>query len=169
MKTASQVLGIVGGALAILSGLTLILVGSFFGSGFFGQFDMPYDFPIELFTTTFSTVWIVIGILYIAGGGLGLAGGITVKNKPSTAGVLLIIGAALTFSVPLILAAIFALVKEKPKAPAYGYAPYPYPPQYPPYPPYATPYPPQNPQYPPQNPTAPSGSASGDPTDGNQK
>ena len=147
MKTASMVLGIVGGALALFSGLMLILMGSFFGSGFFGQLNLPSDFPVEIFSTVFVTLWVITGIFYLTGGAAGLAGGIIVKNKNVAGGVLLIVGAVLTFSIPLILAAIFAFVKEKGPIPA---------PIYPPlYPPYTPPYPPQTPQASPQGPQVP--------------
>ena len=163
MRTASMVLGIVGGALAILTGIMFILMGAYFidGSFFFGGFDYydSLDGFYNSFTSTMFTVYLVLGILTIAAGALGLTGGIIVKKKNVTAGILLIIGAVLTFSIPLILAAIFALVKEKEPVPAYGYAPqYPasyYPPQYAPYPAQYAPYPPQYTPYPPQQPTAP--------------
>lgn len=156
MKTASMVLGIVGGALAILSGIMLILVGAYFidGSLFFGGFDYndSFDGFYNSFTSIMFTVYLVLGILSIVAGALGLTGGIIVKKKNVTAGILLIISAVLTFSIPLILAAIFALVKEKESTPAYGYAPQ-YPASY--YPPQYAPYPSQYPSYPPQQPTAP--------------
>lgn len=162
MKTASMILGIVGGAMACLTGVTFILLGCAWGSTLWGL--MPSDFPADAIFNTLFTTYLVFGILALAAGGVGLTGGLLIKQKEKTAGVLLIIGAALSFSIPLILAAIFAFVKEKAPTPAYGcplpypYPPYPpYAPQYPPYP-YA-PYPPQYPPYPPQQ--APSAPASG--------
>ncbi|MEL7603479.1 MAG: DUF4064 domain-containing protein [Bacillota bacterium] len=163
MRTASMVLGIIGGALAVLGGIMLIIFGSFFGSSDFMQFGLPGDFSSGMFSSMFSmiaTMYTVMGILYLPGGIVGLTGGIIVKNKNMAGGILLIISAVLTLgSIPLILAAIFALVKEKPKAPEVAY-----PPLYPPYaPPYA-PYPPYAPQTPPQAPT--DSPAPGNPADG---
>lgn len=161
MRTASMILGIVGGAIAILSGIILILFGAYFADGsFFGGFDYynNLDFFYNNFYAIMFTAYLMFGIIGIAAGGVGLAGGIIVKKKNTVAGVLLIIAAVFTFSIPFILAAIFALVKEKEPAPAYGYPQYPtyYPPQY-------APYPPQYAQYPPQQPSAPApGSAPSD-------
>ncbi len=161
MRTASMVLGIIGGALALLGGLMLILLGSFFASGFFYQLDMPSDFPFELFTQFLPRFYTILGIAAMAGGAVGLAGGIMVKKKNVTGGVLLIVGAAITFRITLILAAIFAFVKEKPKAPEMAY-----PPMYPSYAPPYVPYPPYAPQTPPQTPS--DGPAPGDSSDSPQ-
>jgi len=148
MRTASMVLGIVGGAMALLGGIMLILLAGFFGNGFFSQLDMPSSFPSATFEAMFFRMYTILGIFALAGGAVGLTGGIIVKRKNIAGGVLCIIGAALTFSIPLILAAIFAFVKEKPKAPQMAY-----PPMYPSYvPPYAPPYAPYPPQTPPQAP-----------------
>ncbi len=162
MKTASMILGIVGGALGCVSGISFILMGCFWGSSGFWDFAAAEGFPAEMFTNLFFTMYLIFGILALIAGGFGLSGGLLIKQKEKTAGILLVIGAALSFSPLLILAAIFAFVKEKAPASAYGCPPpYPYPP-YPPYPPQYPPYPPYPPQ---QTPSAPA-SGSGNPAGG---
>ncbi len=168
MKTASMILGIVGGAMACLTGITFILLGYAWDSALWSL--MPSGFPVDAIFNTFFTMYLVFGILSLIVGAIGLTGGLLVKKKERAAGILLIIGAALSFSIPLILAAI----KEKAPVPAYGYPPppYPYPPQYAPYPPQYAPYPPQYAPYPPQyaphppqqTPSAPTGGS--DPSGG---
>ncbi len=169
MKTAGMVLGIIGGALALVTGVFLLALSGPLGSG---DLFFYYDIDItgiarEAFFEFMRTMYVVLGICGIAAGAVGLTGGLLVRRKSVAAGVLLIIAAVLSFSILFVLAAIFSFMKEKTPA-NQTYAAYPpYPPQpYAPYPPQPysysaySPYPPQPPQ---QNAPAAPGST---PTDG---
>ena len=166
MRTASLVLGIVGGALALIWVLffTFIFVSiDSIQSDFDYEDSYTYDDADSMlsqengvflaqrqsmFTDPAFAPLIAIGVAGLIGGGLGIAGGIIVRKRNVAAGVMLIVAALLCVmaffisTICLILAAIFAFIKEKPKPvyPPYGY--YPPPPYY--YPPYGAPY---NPQY----------------------
>jgi hypothetical protein len=136
MKTASMVLGIVGGALSLLGAVYLAVFGTMIFStleNMTGSLNVG-ERVFDIVKTIYTIMSIPMGI----GGILGLIGGIIVKKKNTAGGVLMIIGTVLTFSMLMLLGAIFAFVKEK--QPVY--------PQYAPYPPYPQ-YPgPQNPAYP---------------------
>ena len=146
MRTASMILGIIGGTLTMLWGLINVLITGVLLS--------------ELFPTA---VTVLLGtVLGILGAGVpGLVGGIIVKRKNVAAGVLMIVSAALSIFayfnfisiILFVLGAIFALIKEQPvnPYPAYFQPPYPYY-QYPQYPQYPQqPYPPQQPVPPTEN------------------
>lgn len=180
MRTPSMVLGIIGGVIAILFGLFMVLGGVVFLDD--SWWDETYDtgvvydgiayqsYETAESDTIAAAVFITLGACSVASGVLGLAGGCIVKKKNRTAGVMMIIAAVLSaigffnlISVVLfILGAVFALKKEPqpmpyPPYPYYGYPQYPqYPyPQYPqyPYPQYQ--YPPQPPVPPQQQPPEP--------------
>ncbi len=131
MKTASMVLGIVGGAIAIITGLLYAFGLSAFLGGFFEGFARSSDsFDFSYLSNLYNTLFIVFGIVCTLSGVLGLIGGIIVKKHNIAAGVMMIVAAVMSISFILfLLGGIFALMKEKPQ-----YAPQPYP-QYPPYPP----------------------------------
>lgn len=151
MKTASMVLGIVGGAFAIIGSICLILfldpLMNFIYTSMPNVSGYNSQAAIDMAFSMMRTIYFVLGIVMFIGGALGLIGGIIVKNNNTTAGVLMIIGTVLGGNLLLLVGAIFAFIREK--QPAAQYAPYPpYPPyQNPPYQPYQQPYQ-QNPQYP---------------------
>jgi hypothetical protein len=126
MKTASMVLGIVGGVIAVILGLLYIFWLSTFFSDLFGSFfysDADFDFSV--FSDMYYTMFTVMGILSVVGGVLGLIGGIIVKKHNIPAGVMMIVAGVMSVSFLLfILAGIFALIKDKQQVQ-----------QYPPYPP----------------------------------
>ncbi|MEL7602010.1 MAG: DUF4064 domain-containing protein [Bacillota bacterium] len=198
MRKASRVLGIVGGSLclgtALLLGLLLLFVASIPGE-FFEYYDdtlqsMSYTREMSAYAAIDPEVEIVFNTLLpalislVVAGALGITAGVLVYKKNIAAGVMFIVAAGAGYfnficMVCLILAAIFAFVKPKPKPAYYPYYPYPpypyYPPQgqvpQPPYgqpmygqmpygqpyygqPPYAQPYYGQ-PPYPPQPPYSP--------------
>ncbi len=153
MKTASRVLGIVGGALSLVIALLILLVILSATSGW----EYPYTDgsamglsycakgadSADSAATGFMLLLVAPGIVC---GGLGITGGIIVPKKSTAAGVMFIIAAVLSLlflitMVCFILAAVFAFSKDRPRPPYnpyYPYAPYyPYP-QYPAYP-YGTP------------------------------
>ncbi len=156
MKTASMVMGIIGGSLALLIALFLILGGAAFLNRSLWEFDSGYDDwewntreAMDAGRNVGGGLFITFGVLSAIGGAMGLIAGIIVKKSNVAAGVLMIISAVICLIVffnfvsmiLFILGAVFAFVKEKPQ-----YAAQPYPPQpYPPYPPYP-PAPPQQPQ-----------------------
>ena len=120
MRTASMVLGIVGGILAIILGIvTLIITGtadiftpnSYYYDDFMDEFDDAleqfgdkYDFDFEFdynydwddaaqaTTRAGITYMYIAGTLGIIGGILGIIGGAVVKKKSVLAGVFMIIG-----------------------------------------------------------------------------
>jgi hypothetical protein len=166
MRNASRVLGIIGSSLAVAFGVLFIVVAALFGSIFssgafpdyssFDGFDAAsasvsdmsaYGSLNSAFDGLF-TVYYVMGGITIASAIPGSIAFALVKKKNKTAGVLNIIAAVLALPstasmVLFILAAVFALRKEKPPAPQMGYMPPPgsYPAGYPYYPPPAA-YPP---------------------------
>ena len=151
MRTTSMVMGIIGGAVAILFGVIFIVLSStLFGltSLTDSGFDSFSASAFESIISTEVTLFTVFGICTIAAGVIGLVGGLIVKRKNIAGGVLLIIAAVLSLCnmismVLFILGGVFALKQER-QDPVY----YPAPPYYayPPYPPYPQPpVPPQNP------------------------
>jgi hypothetical protein len=159
MKTASMVLGIIGGAISIIFGLLLILGGVSFMDD--GLWEDVYDYTdgyekmslqaaaIQSPTGIFGTLFLSMGISAVAAGALGIAGGCIVKKKNIAAGVMMIIAAAISVFaffnlitvILFILGGVFALKKEPPAMPPYPPYPYYAYPQYPQYPYY------QYPQY----------------------
>jgi hypothetical protein len=166
MRNASRVLGIIGSSLSVAFGVLFIVLAALFGSVFssdafpdyssFDGFDAAsasvsdmsaYGSLDRAFDGLF-TVYYVMGGVIIASAIPGSIAFALVKKKNKTAGVLNIIAAVLALPstasmVLFILAAVFALRKEKPPAPQMGYMPPPgsYPAGYPYYPPPAA-YPP---------------------------
>ncbi len=184
MRTTSMVLGIIGGIVAILFGLSIILGGIAFSEDSLWE-DMydasVYDsgiayqqYSADAGRDMAAAMFIGLGACALISGALGLTGGIIVKRKNNAAGVMMIIAAVLSAfgffnlvaMILFILGAVFALKKEPQPTPYpyYGYPQYPYPqyPQYP-YPQYQYPqypYPsqqtvPQPPQPPPSDGTEP--------------
>lgn len=141
MKTASMVLGIVGGALKIFGALILLLISGIMFPAILSSVgrDIQNVQVFNLITTIYNILAIPLGI----GGILGLIGGLIVKKNNTTGGILMIIGTVLGLDVLLLLGSIFAFIKEKQPVPPYPYPPYPYPPY-----PGQQPYVPQNPTYP---------------------
>ena len=162
MRKASMVMGIIGGALALLFGLLYIFGSSlFFSVNSWGGDNFEAFSPQNASASIGGTVFLVIGICMLIGGVLGFIGGLIVRRKNVAGGVLMIVAAVLginLFSLVLfVLGAVFALMRDRSQMyvpPYYAYPPYgTYPPQYmqPPYPPGQ--YPPQQQQpVPPQNP-----------------
>jgi hypothetical protein len=142
MKTAARVLGIVGGALAIIICIWTI-AGIAIADGFVNQSNiineaineaqesiqdqdipeldsLPSALP-NLITGSYNLgigLAITFGILGLIGGVLGLIGGILVPKNNVLAGVFMLVGGVLTFSgcitfILLVLGGIFALVKGK--------------------------------------------------------
>ncbi len=126
MKTASLVLGIIGGVLAIIFAIMFIASGALVNTAVdtlegFDAFDEVYNAAVGATTT-----WLyVAGILSIIGGILGIVGGALAKKKNVLAGILLVVAAiaslftALGFiaTILFVLAAVFAFIPEK-SAPA---------------------------------------------------
>jgi hypothetical protein len=156
MKTASMVLGIVGGALLIIymlfSAFIMFSITSIFEDEYYYE-DDDYENMLSreidghedaeslsvISDPAFAPLFF-LGITGLISGGLGITGGILVRSRNTAAGILLIVAAVTSLSfflstICFILAAIFAFVREKPKPayPPYGYYPYPYPYYYPPY------------------------------------
>jgi len=151
MRKASRVLGIVGGSVCLLSalalGLIMILEASFSGFEFyddtlrnmsFAQGASAYSALDPMIRETIVSQLPYLICSFVAGA-LGITGGVLVRKKNIVSGILFIIAAGTCvgcFNIPsmicLILAAIFAFVKEKPKPinPYYPYPPYPYYPAY---------------------------------------
>ncbi len=145
MRTASMVLGIIGGVVVMLWGLLNCMIT---------------NFVLISLGDVANAILLGTVLCILAAGVPGLVGGIIVKRKNIAAGVLMIVSAVLSIFAFLnivaiilfTLGAIFALIKEQPK-PAV-----PYPPQ-PPYPYYQySQYPvtPQQPQPPAENSSEPS-------------
>lgn len=149
MKTASMVLGIIGGAFAILFGLLLIFIISprvpeIMNTPYFSNYSQ--SIPLDTMQNWLQNIYTGMGIFMCIGGILGFIGGIIVKNNNTAAGIIMIIGTVLScINLLILVGAILAFIREK--RPAAQYAPYP------PYPPFPNaPYPPQNPGYPYQQP-----------------
>jgi hypothetical protein len=151
MRTTGMIMGIIGGALALLFGIIFILCSTLFFN--INSWDFYSSYSQQTAFTTGGTMFLVFGICSAVAGVIGLVGGLLVKKKNVAAGVMMIIAAVLSLfniiSLALfILGGVFALMRDR-QQPAYA-PPYPMPPNYP-YPPYypQQPYPPQSP---PENP-----------------
>ena len=127
MRKASMVLGIIGGAMSLLSALSSIVIGIIMSSdtGFFANmFNKMYSGVFNIKADTWGVVLIVCGASQVICGVLGLVGGLMVKKKNITAGVLMIISAGVSLLITgwlavilFTLGGIFALVKEKQPVP----------------------------------------------------
>lgn len=123
MRTASLVLGIVGGVLAIIFGIvSLVIAGTAdifipggysyyddymdefndaleeFSDGYY-DFDFDYDYSWDIATQAargYVTYMYIVGPLGIIGGILGIVGGAIVKKKNILAGVFMIVGCLLS-------------------------------------------------------------------------
>ena len=147
MRTASMVLGIVGGSLVILGAVILIFMSIAFSS-IGNEFDNrlsyddddimwdDFDVTIEgedyLFQGDFkpmhrfggsaarmgfgfaSGIMLILAIINLAGGALGLVGGIIVKRNNTVGGVLMLVAAFIGFGafVLFLVGGILALVKD---------------------------------------------------------
>lgn len=146
MKTASMVLGIIGGTLIFFFAIIFL----FFP---FASMDFYYGWD-----STGTAVFLVFGIGGLILSALGIIGGALAKSHRITAGVLLIIDAVLCMvslvgivpGIMFLIAAIFAFVKEQPPAQRPYQQPYYQQPQYYYRQPQQPPYPqqPQQPQQP---------------------
>lgn len=136
MRKASKVLGIVGGSLSLAVGLLCIIgavvmmtVGPDFFTSLMDIFDdmnatveLTSDFMFNWTAQIGGIVILIFGVFKIACGVIGLVGGIIVPKKNVTAGVLMIVAAAVSLllaagwitTILFTLGGIFALVKEKP-------------------------------------------------------
>lgn len=150
MKTASMVLAITAGALAVIFALIIIISGTAF---FDRSQEDDSDNSVwrwvprtasEIGRNIGGTIFITLGALGAAGGIMGFIGGMIVRKKSTAAGVLMVVAAVFCLfeffnfvsTILFILGAVFAFVKRKPKHAAVPY------PQYPLY----SPAPPQQPQ-----------------------
>ncbi len=136
MRTASLVLGIVGGCIALVIALFVIFGGVVFStvvpsidnSEFYTEYDdVEYDREsMETSSKIAGTVFIVMGSILFVSAILGIVGGIFVKKKNVLAGIFMLVGAAISIftlwgfmaSLLLLLGGIFALVKERNNASA---------------------------------------------------
>ena len=130
MRTASKVLGIVGGAIALILAVILIVTSiTFRGPGH------PYlveDIPEGVVQADSGVVGqlacLVTGCIAFTAGVLGLVGGLIIKKKNKAAGAMMIVAAVISpFSyynfistVLFILGAIFALKKGAKERRAHG-------------------------------------------------
>lgn len=137
MRTASLVLGIVGGVLAIIFAIVFMVSGAFFFSVASGEAEgiaiEVNDVSIDVDEAAFggadeasivvgaaSGFFWIIGILSIIGAVLGIVGGALAKKKNVVAGILMIVAAVPSFftgigfiaSILFIIGGIFALVPE---------------------------------------------------------
>ncbi len=123
MRTASMVLGIVGGVLALLFAIIYLISGAFvsgsaniiddytnfnngeFSDDFFDSYDdgtFSYEFDVNPgaivdYGIQAAAVWLWIsGVLSIIGGVLGIIGGAQVKKKNVMAGVFMLVGGVLS-------------------------------------------------------------------------
>ncbi len=158
MKTASMVMGIIGGSIALIVALVMIVTGVAFysisdysHSEWNSEWNFEYSDSLDDYDIQINpgrvTGFVGGGIIFFAvlslfAGVLGLVGGIIAKKRNVAAGVLMIIAAPLSLfgyfnvvsMILFILGAVFAFVKEKPQYAAQLYPPYP---PYPPAPPQA--------------------------------
>lgn len=119
MKTASMILGIIGGAFSVLGSLYNLFIRSIFS-----QITFPSVGPSQDFFDSFFVIFYVFAVIGVIGGLFGIAGGILVKKKRILAGIFLSIGAVTGFfgglgfisGIMLILAAVFAFINEQPPA-----------------------------------------------------
>ncbi len=147
MKTASLVLGIIGGVLAVIFALIFMLGGAFVNAGAsviseagneaLGELSEQLeglevngaDVDLSTLSTgvgTVATWFYVIGALSIVGAIVGIVGGALVKKKNVVAGILMIVAAIPSFftglgiiaSILFVIGGILALVSGKESAPA---------------------------------------------------
>lgn len=122
MKTASKVLGIIGGIIALIVAVVFIVISiTFRGSDHSWLVnDIPAN-EVQIDSGVAGQIAaLVASILAFIAGVLGLTGGIIVKPRPVASGVMMVVGAVLSlFSycnilsfILLVLGAIFALKKE---------------------------------------------------------
>lgn len=134
MRTASMVLGIVGGCIALVIALFVIFGGivfmtfiqNFESSEFYSDFesdndfDNSFNFNEEESSRFGGTIFLVMGSVLFVCGVLGIVGGILVKKRNILSGIFMIISAAVFFftfwgiiaAILLLLGGIFALVNE---------------------------------------------------------
>lgn len=142
MRTASRVLGIVGGCLAIVFSLFIIFAGVMFiavipiieNSEFDSSIQPDNDFDdgfnfnneeVDESTRFGGMIFLGLGSLIFTSGVLGLVGGILVKKRNVLSGIFMLIGGgicliiiwAFLLGILLLLGGIFALVNES-KTPA---------------------------------------------------
>jgi hypothetical protein len=120
MKTASMVLGIVGGAIALILALIFIIISVNFrgpDAPWLGEENIPDDEVRADSGLAGEIAFLVAGCIAFTAGALGLAGGLIAKRRHVAAGVLMLVAAALSpFSyynvvsmILLVIGAIFAL------------------------------------------------------------
>lgn len=131
MRTASLVLGIVGGVLAIIFALVFMLGGAFVNSmggaltemesqGWEVESDLG-DMTIDGATGLAASMFYIVGGASIVGAILGIIGGAMAKKKNIVAGVLLIIaaipslftGLGIIASVLFVIGGILAFIPQK--------------------------------------------------------
>lgn len=137
MRTASMVLGIVGGCIALIIALFVIFGGivfvtfipNFEYSEFYSEFESDNDFhddfnfneEMQESSRFGGMIFLIMGSVFFVCGVLGIIGGILVKKKNILSGIFMIISAAVFFftfwgiiaAILLLLGGIFALVNER--------------------------------------------------------
>ncbi len=147
MRTASRVLGIVGGVISILLGLFLLMTGVVFSNPNIWQniynpnlTEAGRQILSDTQWISFSaTLFIIFGVLSFIAAALGLIGGVIVNKSHLASGVMMIVAAVLSLfayfnvlsMILFLIGGILALMKEPQKAMSY------HPSQYPP--PYSNP------------------------------
>lgn len=116
MKTASMVLGIVGGALRLIGAFILVLIANVMLPALTATSHIQNTEAFSLIRTIYDFIAIPIGL----GGILGLIGGLVVKKNNTAGGVLMIIGTVLGLDILLLLGGIFAFIQEKQPEPPYA-------------------------------------------------
>lgn len=115
MKTASMVLGIIGGVMTFLFS-AFVLLSSFI----FNQLDNLYVLDITMYDPSISLA--IVGIVGIIVSALGIVGGALVKKHRITAGIMLSVAAFVSFisiigimtGILFTIAAVFAFIQERP-------------------------------------------------------
>lgn len=114
MKTASMVLGIIGGVMTFLFSAFVLLT-----SFLFGQLDKLYVFDFHMYDPSMSLA--VIGIVGIIVSAVGIVGGAIVTKQRIASGIMLSVAALVSFisiigiltGILFTIAAVFAFIQEK--------------------------------------------------------
>lgn len=115
MKTASMVLGIIGGVMTFLFS-AFVLLSSFI----FGQLDNLYVFELNMYDPSMSLA--IIGIVGIIVSALGIVGGALVTKHRLASGIMLSVAALVSYisivgiltGILFTIAAVFAFIQERP-------------------------------------------------------
>ncbi|OQA46708.1 MAG: hypothetical protein BWY46_01989 [Firmicutes bacterium ADurb.Bin300] len=122
MRTASLVLGIIGGVLAVIFALIFMASGALVGS-LGGAFEIEGNLPADQAAGLVASSLYIIGGLSIVGAVLGIVGGAMAKKKNILAGIFLIVaaipslftGLGIIASILFIIGGVFAFIPQKDK------------------------------------------------------